>query len=51
LGAGPALTNNLGLINYKATLVIEGKETTFQANAARKLVEQIESLYFSGTRL
>jgi hypothetical protein len=34
-----ALTNNIGLIDYKATLMIEAKETTFQANAARKLVE------------
>jgi D-alanyl-D-alanine carboxypeptidase len=41
-----AMTNNTGLIEYRATLMIEGKETTFQANAARKLVEQVERLYF-----
>lgn len=41
-----ALTNNIGLIDYKATLMIEEKETTFQANAARKVVEQVERLYF-----
>jgi hypothetical protein len=41
-----ALTNNIGFIDYKATLMIEGKETTFQANASRKLVEEVERLYF-----
>jgi hypothetical protein len=29
--------------------MIEEKETTFQANAARKLVEQVERLYFGRT--
>src|ERR1700686_705971 len=31
-----AMTNNTRLIDRKATLLIEGQETTFQANAARK---------------
>jgi D-alanyl-D-alanine carboxypeptidase len=30
-----------------ATLGIEGKETTFPANAARKLLEEVEKLYFN----
>ena len=40
------MTNNTGLTDSTATLMIEGKATTFPANAARKLVEQIEKLYF-----
>ena len=31
-----------------ATLLIEGKMETFQANAMRKLVERVERLYFGG---
>ena len=41
-----AMTNNSAPTEYRATLVIEGKEATFQANAARKLVEDLERLYF-----
>jgi D-alanyl-D-alanine carboxypeptidase len=41
-----AMTNNSAPIEYRATLVIEGKEATFQANASRKLVEEVERLYF-----
>ena len=41
-----AMTNNTGPTDYRATLVIEGKETTFQANASRRLVEEVERLYF-----
>ena len=37
-----AMTNNTGLIDHKATLLIEGQETTCQANAARKVVEEVE---------
>jgi CubicO group peptidase (beta-lactamase class C family) len=40
------MTNSTGPTGSTATLVIEGKETTFQANAARKLVEEVERLYF-----
>jgi CubicO group peptidase (beta-lactamase class C family) len=40
------MTNNTGLTDAKATLVIEGKPTTFPANAARKLIEHLERLYF-----
>jgi CubicO group peptidase (beta-lactamase class C family) len=40
------MTNNTGLIDYKASLLIEGNEITFQANAARKAVEEVERLYF-----
>jgi D-alanyl-D-alanine carboxypeptidase len=43
-----AMTNNTGPTGSTATLVIEGKETTFQANASRKLVEEVERLYFGG---
>ena len=41
-----AMTNNSAPTGSTATLVIEGKETTFQANASRKLVEEVERLYF-----
>jgi CubicO group peptidase (beta-lactamase class C family) len=44
-----ALTNNTGLTNSSATLTIAGKTATFPAIAARKLVDEIESLYFTGT--
>lgn len=41
------MTNNTGtLVNTTATLLIEGKVTTFPATAMRKLVEQVEQLYF-----
>lgn len=43
-----ALTNNTGLTDATATLTIGGKLTTFPANATRKLVEDVESLYFTG---
>jgi CubicO group peptidase (beta-lactamase class C family) len=39
-------TNNPSVIDYKATLVVGGQPLTFEANAARKLVEQVERLYF-----
>ena len=41
-----AMTNNSGLIDFQATLVVDGKPLTFPANAARKLVEEVERLYF-----
>lgn len=41
-----AMTNDTAPTGSTATLVIEGKETTFQANASRKLVEEVERLYF-----
>ena len=41
-----AMTNNTGLTDSKATLIVGGQPLTFQANAARKLVEQVEGLYF-----
>ena len=40
------MTNNAGLTDYMATLIVEGKPVTFPANAARKLVEEVERLYF-----
>jgi CubicO group peptidase (beta-lactamase class C family) len=40
------MTNNSGLTDSTATLTIEGQPVTFPANAARKLVEQVEKLYF-----
>jgi CubicO group peptidase (beta-lactamase class C family) len=40
------LTNALSRTGSTATMVIEGKETTFPANAARKLLEAVEALYF-----
>jgi len=43
-----ALTNNTGLTHSTATLVVGGKSTTFPATAAREVVEQVESLYFTG---
>ena len=42
------MTNNTGLTNSTATLVIGGRETTFPANSARKVVEYVENLYFTG---
>jgi len=42
------MTNNTGPTEAMATLLIEGKMTTFPANAARKLVERVERLYFGG---
>ena len=41
-----AMTNNVGLTKSTATLTIEGKPTTFPANAMRKTVEEVERLYF-----
>jgi D-alanyl-D-alanine carboxypeptidase len=43
------MTNNVGLTASTATLVIGGKETTYPASAARKLVEQVERFYFGKT--
>ena len=43
-----ALTNNTGLTNASATLTIGGKPMPFPANATRELVDEIESLYFTG---
>jgi CubicO group peptidase (beta-lactamase class C family) len=40
------MTNNTGLTNETATMMIGGQLTTFQANAARKLLERVEQLYF-----
>jgi hypothetical protein len=40
------MTNNVSSIDSTATLLIEGKVTTFPANAARNLVERVERLYF-----
>ena len=40
------MTNNVSPTDATATLQIEGKLTTFPANAARKLVEAVERLYF-----
>jgi CubicO group peptidase (beta-lactamase class C family) len=40
------MTNNTSSTDAEATLLIEGKVTTFPANAARKLVEEVERLYF-----
>jgi CubicO group peptidase (beta-lactamase class C family) len=42
------LTNNTGITASTATLMIEGKKTTFPANAARETVEEVENLYFTG---
>jgi hypothetical protein len=42
-----AFTNNTGITNTTTTLMIAGKLTTFPANATRKLVDEIESLYFT----
>ena len=44
------LTNALAQTNSTATLLIEGKETTFPVNAARKMLEAVEALYFSQVR-
>ena len=40
------MTNNTGVTDSTATLMIDGKPLTFQANAARKVVEEVERLYF-----
>jgi hypothetical protein len=40
------MTNNTSPTAATATLLIEGKATTFPANAARKLLDQVEQLYF-----
>jgi D-alanyl-D-alanine carboxypeptidase len=40
------MTNNVSPTASTATLLIEGQVTTFPANAARKVVEQVEKLYF-----
>jgi D-alanyl-D-alanine carboxypeptidase len=40
------LSNALATTGSTATLVIEGKETTFPAIAARKLLDVVEALYF-----
>jgi CubicO group peptidase (beta-lactamase class C family) len=40
------MTNNTSPTKSTATLLIEGKVTTFPANAARKVVEAVERLYF-----
>jgi D-alanyl-D-alanine carboxypeptidase len=40
------MTNNTSPTAATATLLIEGKVTTFPANAARKLLDQVEQLYF-----
>jgi CubicO group peptidase (beta-lactamase class C family) len=42
------LFNNTGMTKSKATLSIAGATVTFPANAARELVENLESLYFTG---
>ncbi len=42
------LTNNIGLTHSTATLTVAGESTTFPANAAREVVERVESLYFTG---
>jgi D-alanyl-D-alanine carboxypeptidase len=44
------LFNNTGLTKTKATLTVEGKPVTIAANAARELVEELESLYFTGNK-
>jgi CubicO group peptidase (beta-lactamase class C family) len=44
-----AMTNSTAPTGSTATLVIEGKATTFPANASRKLVEEVERLYFGRT--
>ncbi len=43
-----ALTNNTGVTDATSTLTIDGKQSKFPATAARKAVDQIESLYFTG---
>jgi CubicO group peptidase (beta-lactamase class C family) len=40
------MANATGPTGSTATLVIEGKEITFPANAARKVIEEVERLYF-----
>ncbi|HZO55343.1 MAG TPA: serine hydrolase domain-containing protein [Bryobacteraceae bacterium] len=45
------LTNNTGLTQSKATLAVgDGREVEIGAYAARKLLEQIEQLYFGPTQ-
>jgi len=41
-----AMTNNTGVTGSTATLLVEGKVQTFPANAMRKVVEEVERLYF-----
>jgi D-alanyl-D-alanine carboxypeptidase len=40
------LTNNPSLIDYMATTIVGGQPLTFQGNAARKVTDQVEHLYF-----
>lgn len=40
------LTNNPSLIDYQATMVVGGQPLTFQGNAARKVNDRVEQLYF-----
>jgi hypothetical protein len=40
------LTNNPSLIDYTATMTVGGQPLTFQGNAARKVTDQVEQLYF-----
>ena len=40
------LTNNPILIDYQATMVVGGQSLTFQGNAARKVNDRVEELYF-----
>jgi CubicO group peptidase (beta-lactamase class C family) len=42
------LTNNTGLTPFMATLVVGGQVITFPANAARKLIDEVEKLYYVG---
>lgn len=41
-----AMTNNTGVTGSTATLLVEGKVQTFPANGMRKVVEEVERLYF-----
>jgi hypothetical protein len=41
-----ATTNNTGVTGSKATLLVERKVQTFPADAMRKVVGQVERLYF-----
>jgi CubicO group peptidase (beta-lactamase class C family) len=43
-----ALFNNSGLTKNPVTLTVEGKAVTFRSTPARALVEDLESLYFTG---
>ncbi|HWY60499.1 MAG TPA: serine hydrolase domain-containing protein [Rhizomicrobium sp.] len=44
------LTNAPVATSTTATLLIEGKMTTFPANSSRKLLESVEALYFAQTK-